>query len=92
MSSSYTWFNDSSTLLDTWYHLTTVLSGSTGRIYVNGVQTAEMTSMIPPARVVRTMDIGSGGSNVAIDELKFFNRALSPAEVLSDAQTNGPIV
>jgi hypothetical protein len=68
-----------------------VLSGATGRIYVNGNMTANMTGINPPTNTVRTYcTIASG--NMVIDELKFYNRALSAAEILSEAQTSGPIV
>ncbi len=89
---------DSSSLLNTWYHLTTVLSGQTGRIYVNGNMTAESSSpMTPPTNTVKTKcRIGSihewTGPDVAIDELKFYDRALSEAEILRDYNLNGSIV
>jgi hypothetical protein len=87
-------FLDSSNLLNTWYHLTTVLSGTTAAIYVNGVQTANRL-LSANIDIQRTNNkIGSDGasaSNVAIDELKFYNRALSESEILTDYQTNGPI-
>ncbi len=84
---------DSSSLLNTWYHLTTVLSGTTGRIYVNGNMTAQSTSISPPANTVKTnCVIGDDGSTVAIDELKFFNRTLTEAEIRSDYSLNGNLV
>ncbi len=92
MRSQNTWFNDSSTLLNTWYHLTTVLSGQTGRIYVNGQKKKEKTPMTPPTNTFKTgCLIGSGSSNVVIDEVKFYNRALSEAEIQQVYNTNGPL-
>jgi hypothetical protein len=61
-----------------------VLSGTTGRIYVNGTQTGSMDSMSVPGNFKRMsiFEFCNGHlSNVAIDEIKFFNRALSAAEV-----------
>jgi hypothetical protein len=82
--------------LNTWFHLANVLGGNTGRIYFNGNLTAEGTSMSPRGFGVKTnCEIGGGymvPSNVAIDELKFHERALSPAEILADYHLNGPII
>ncbi len=82
-----------------WFHLTTVLSGTTGRIYVNGNMTAENTSMKPPTHTVKTwcrigkMDgFCDGTGNVVVDELKFYNRALSESEIINDYNTNEPLV
>jgi hypothetical protein len=87
---------DSSSLLNTWYHLTAVLSETTGRIYVNGVQTAQNNSMLSPTSEAKTWcQIGADGGNnpnTAIDELKLYNRALSQSEIFADYNTNGPIV
>jgi hypothetical protein len=85
-----TYFDDTSYRLDMWYHLTMVLSDTTGKIYVNGTQTAQRTTMNPPTNTTKT-NCYIGAGNVVIDELKFYNRALSEAEILSDAQTNGPV-
>jgi hypothetical protein len=96
LTSSGSWYQDSSTTPpNTWYHLATMLSGTTGRIYVNGAQTATMNQMYVPGNFTRTSTFGTyyNGvfSQVAIDEIKFYNRALSAAEVLTDAQMIGPI-
>jgi hypothetical protein len=92
-------FSDSANIpTGDWYHLAQVLSGTTGRIYVNGALTASSSLMTPPTNAVRSACwIGSSDAttffaNAAYDEIKFYSRALSPAEVLTDAQTNGPIV
>ncbi len=84
MQNQSTNFADSSSLLSTWYHLANVLSGTTGRIYVNGTQTAQMTTMTPPSNVVKTIcSIDWDETNVVID---------GGWAALSDAQTSGPIV
>jgi hypothetical protein len=73
-----------------WPHL------CTGRIYVNGSLTASSSGMFMPANVVSTsfriVSEGSEAPHVAIDEVKFYTRALSASEVLTDFNTNGPIV
>jgi hypothetical protein len=66
------------------------MSGRISRIYVNSNLTAESTvPMTPLGKDVKSaVQIGSASSNVAIDELKFYNRALSTAQILIDYQTN----
>ncbi len=88
----YSYFKDPASMpVSTWYHLATVMSGTTGHIYVNGALTASSSSLTPPANVVRSnCRFGFNGetnSNAAIDEVKFYSRALSAAEVQTDAQT-----
>jgi hypothetical protein len=83
-----------STALNTWFHVAAVLNGTTGRIYVNGVLSASSTVGTPTDSYRWNCRIGSLGSNfanAAIDEIKFFNRTLSAAEVLADYNTNGPL-
>ncbi len=91
-----TYFTDSTNLLNTWYHLTFVLSGSSGRIYVNGNMTAKETSMPESTNIAKTWccigSLDQRSANVAIDELKFYNRALSEAEIRNDYNTNEALV
>jgi hypothetical protein len=90
-------FDSSSIPLNKWYHLATVFtnSSSTGRIFVNGVQTEQKANMEGPGNLVRDeCYIGFDADNaaiVAIDELKRYNQVLSGAEILADYNTNGPI-
>jgi hypothetical protein len=95
-NSSRCTFGDSTSILDKWYHLATQIKGTTGRIYVNGKETASNEGMVPPANVFRsTCDIASmnlDAVSVAMDELKFYNRALTPEEIRMDFELNGPIV
>ena len=78
--------------LDTWTHITVTRSGSTYRIYYNGIQQSTVPT-IPgdpnPSEqgVVIGADIASGGigSNGhfhgAIDEVRIYNHALSAAQI-----------
>jgi hypothetical protein len=84
--------NSSNMPLNTWYHLSTVFSGSTGRIFVNGAQTAIKYNMQGSRNITRSnTKIGSSGSRVAIDEIKMYNRALTDAEIHADFKINGPL-
>jgi hypothetical protein len=78
--------------LTTWSHLAMTWSGSTLRLYVNGSQVATrstgttMTATTGPFRI--------GGTSVAtawfrglIDEVRYYNRALSAAEIAADMTT-----
>jgi hypothetical protein len=95
MSAKY-WLSDSANVpANTWYHFATVLSGTSGTIYVNGTQTASGAFEPPSSDVKTDCRIGADSRslpNVTIDELKWYNRALSAAEILTDFNTNGPIV
>jgi hypothetical protein len=74
-----------------WKAVCMVRSGSTLLIYVNGVQVAAgtqgaSTATYPYAPVLGQMYFAAGGGNynpsgAALDELRFYNRALSAAEV-----------
>jgi hypothetical protein len=79
-----------------WYHLAVILNGGTGgaSIYVNGVQTASissgMTSVLSVTRLYNYFGRRSSGSysNWIYDEIKFHTSVLSAAQVLSDYQYN----
>jgi hypothetical protein len=75
--------------LNTWYHLATVLSGTSGRIYVNAYQTIQDTMTLPAYAVKTNCRIGDTAAiNVVIDEVKWYNRALSAAEVTNKHHAN----
>lgn len=88
--------------LNVWKHVCCVRSGTALRIYVNGVLNATSTAgtTVPvygfPARF-GTMFYNSfsppqyNGHNGKIDELRIYNRALTPAEILILASTSLPV-
>ncbi len=80
------------TVADASVHLAATYDGATQRLYVNGVQvssraqTGAMTTSASPLRI--------GGNGVwgeffqgRIDEVRMYNRALSPAEIQTDMNT-----
>jgi len=76
---------------NTWYHVTAVFSGTTGTIYLNGSQIGTSSSMAQVRNVARANNYWgmTNGSNNTIwqgqqDELRFWNRALTAAEIASN--------
>ena len=70
--------------LNKWYHVTVTLNGTTGRIYVNGslVVTGQLKA---PRNVLRTENrIGNVNALAVYDDLKIYQRAMSPEQVLYD--------
>ncbi|MFC1925132.1 LamG-like jellyroll fold domain-containing protein [Chloroflexota bacterium] len=68
---------------DTWYHVVGTKSGSTGRIYVNGVLEGTDTSFADFADV-GALTLGKGGDGYfdgLIDEVAIYDRALSQGEI-----------
>jgi hypothetical protein len=75
--------------LNTWSHLAATYSGSTMRLYVNGVQVA--TRSVGAGLTTGTLPLTLGGNSVwgewfagRIDEVRIYNRALTAAEVQGD--------
>ena len=73
-----------------WQHVAITLQGSTGTLYISGVQVQQVTTLtLTPARLGVTMQNWLGRSqfpadpyfNGQIDNFRIYNRALSPAEV-----------
>ncbi|HVQ90242.1 MAG TPA: LamG-like jellyroll fold domain-containing protein [Mycobacteriales bacterium] len=78
--------------LNAWSHLAGTYDGSTLRLYVNGVQVA--TQALTGSLLASTAPLRIGGNSVwgeyfsgLIDEVRVYNRALSPAEIQSDLAT-----
>jgi hypothetical protein len=81
--------------LNTWTHLATTYDGANMRLYINGVLAA--TNPVTGTIAVSNSPLRIGGNNVSgeffsgmIDEVRVYNRALSPAEIGTDMIT--PIV
>lgn len=77
---------------NTWYHLAGVKDGATLRLYINGIQVATNTGTFRVSSYSEQPKIGSlwfntsgyynyGPFNGSLDELRIYNRALSPAEI-----------
>ena len=75
--------------LNTWTHLATTYDGSALRLYVNGTQVATLAAT--GSIVTSTGALKFGGNALwgewysgLIDELRVYNRALTPAEIQGD--------
>jgi hypothetical protein len=78
--------------LSKWTHVATTWDGSTLRMYVNGTQVA--SSALSGTATTSSRPLRIGGNNVwtewfngLIDEVRVYNRALSPDEVKQDRDT-----
>lgn len=78
--------------VNTWTHLAATYDGAMLRLYVNGVQVASraQTGSIS----VSSGSLRIGGDNIwgeffqgRVDEVRIYNRALSPAEIQTDMNT-----
>lgn len=70
--------------INTWYHFVMTKSGSTGKIYMNGALQA--TNSINDFVSTDNLWIGKGGDGVfngTIDEMRIYNRVLSPQDVVN---------
>ena len=91
--SSYSSIQATSIQLNQWYHVAFVLNGTTGYIYLNGVQSVSGT-LIKPNSVSRSTNFigksNNGDSNVdgIFDDFRIYQGAMSAAAILTD-YTNG---
>lgn len=65
------------------YHVAAVVEGPIGRIYVDGVQSSG--AVLIPALAPSSAPMTVGGFPGALDSVRIYNRALTPAEVQADA-------
>lgn len=80
-----------------WQHVVAVRSGSTGRIYIDGVQVISGSLSVPPIDGDGTLRIGSRDDgltrmNGELDDVRIYNRALSIAEIEATAEQGSHIV
>jgi hypothetical protein len=77
--------------LNTWTHLAATFDGAMVRLYVNGVQVASQAQTGALVTSANAMTIGNNiyGERFAgrIDEVRVYNRALTPGEIQSDMLT-----
>jgi chitodextrinase len=78
--------------VNSWTHLATTFDGATIRLFVNGVQVASVAQTAPLSPTADTLQIGADFYPTEyfaglIDEVRIYNRALSPAEIQVDMLT-----
>ena len=82
--------------MNTWTHLAATYDGTTVRLYVNGAQVASRA--VTGNLISSTGALRIGGNTIwgeyfsgLIDEVRIYNRALTPAEIVTDmnAQVGG---
>ena len=78
--------------LDTWSHLAATYDGATLRLYVNGAQVGEFATA--GTMLTSTGALWIGGNSVwsewfagLIDDVRIYNRVLTPAEIQTDSTT-----
>jgi len=77
--------------LNQWYFISFVLSGTTGYIYVNGVQVASTALLLVPNNIERTSNyIGKSNwpydsnADAIYDEIKIYNQALASDDIMNE--------
>src|SRR5882724_2948946 len=80
--------------VNTWSHLAGTYDGAVVRLYVNGAQVASRAFTGTIGSTTGALRIGGNGVwgeyfTGRIDEVRIYNRALTPAEILSDV--NAPV-
>jgi hypothetical protein len=78
--------------VNAWTHLAATYDGATLRLYVNGAQQATRAVTGPLQTSAGPLRIGGNGVwdewfAGLIDDVRVYNRALSPTEVLADMAT-----
>lgn len=77
--------------LNTWTHVAAVLNGTTGKIYINGVEKGSGTFTLTPANVTRTLNYigksnwaGNDYANAQFDEIRLWNTARTQLQIQSN--------
>lgn len=77
--------------LNTWYHVAFILKGTTGFLFVNGVQVGS-GPLLSPLNVVRNSNYIGKSANAIYDEIKIYQGALTTNQVLDHYNIRCPIV
>lgn len=76
-----------------WYHLTGSFDGATSRVFINGVlagsQTGDSLNSVTGSYTIGSSQALGGPTNGKIDDVRFFQRALTPAEIKTLATKRG---
>lgn len=72
--------------LNTWTHVAATYDGGWFRIYLDGLEVASRTAHGSMVATAQPIEIGRGFQG-AIDEVRIYDRALDPAEIILDRQT-----
>jgi len=73
--------------MEEWYHVAVTYDGTNQKIYVNGsLDNTEASAITPattnvPLYIGRTLGLAPDNSDGFIDEVRIYNRALTPSEV-----------
>ncbi len=80
---------------NTWMHVAATYNGTTMRLYINGVEESSVSG--PAAIAAGALSVGIGGQSNGsrrfrgdMDDVRIYNRVLTPAEVVTLAG-NGPV-
>lgn len=93
--SSYAMSSSTRFTVNAWYHMAVTLQANQSSFYINGQQTATMSMPSPPPgpNPSNFCWFGKSGSNdpntvAYYDEIKIYNRSLTPTEIVNDANLN----
>jgi hypothetical protein len=78
--------------LNTWTHIAATLNGNTATIYINGIAAGSATFPVPVNIIRNNCYIGKSNwgdpnANAVYDELRIWNIAKTPAQILSSMNT-----
>jgi hypothetical protein len=91
-SSQVSAISNTSATTNQFVHVACVWNGTTLQLYLNGALNTSVSATLTPAANTAPLYIGQFGGNTdrlagTIDEVRIYNRALSPAQIQSDMNT-----